>query len=652
MFRRIAAATGLAALALAASVPVVAAAGMPAVTAQTTPSEGVEESARMELVLDSSGSMAEDAQGGTRIDIAKESLHTVIDSLPDAAQVGLRVYGATIDTGPGSCEDSQQVVEIGADNRDELRAAVDGYTPLGETPIAYALQEAAKDLGDEGQRTIVLVSDGEPTCEPDPCVVAADLAAQGIDLKIDVVRLAVDAATRDKLACIAENGNGTYYDADDAESLTASLTRLSTRAFRPFEVSGIPVEGADEPAAATEIRADQQYVDTVPASEAPLYYAVNRTEPGSVIHFGTTVRSVVGGQAFMDSEAMLPDGTSCNREDGASSDLWGSRALLTTSVNTWSSDPEDPCNTAETMIFAVEQNQTDLGGAKFEIAVYEEPPLESDEGLSTMESGVEWQPMRDSEAQTGVIPGTSISDAPVLESGSYQLEILTGETQVFAVPLDWGQQLQFQAVSAPREGALDEAIQDTATLNVRAIGPVRETTSALLDIEGEPEWVDLGQSAGEGESMTAGGAVPRVSYLNRDNFDTDNAALPGYRFVEVNFSGGNDSDTFLLPYTLTVQVDGEAGAGAPRYADVEGLTTPVPPPAEMIVPASDESESDEDATEGPAGESGDDASSDDVDQASNSRESALPVVPLLLGAGGIVLLVAGGVVVARSMRRA
>ncbi|WP_152691164.1 VWA domain-containing protein, partial [Jiangella alkaliphila] len=163
------------------------------------PSEAAEESldpgSRMMLVLDSSGSMAEATpSGGTRIDAAKDALREVIGGLPEDQEVGLRVYGAEVfsQNDPGACTDSQLIVEPGTGNRDQLTSALDGYEPYGETPIGNALQEAGKDLGTEGPRTIVLVSDGEPTCEPDPCTVATELAGAGVDVRIDVVGLDVD----------------------------------------------------------------------------------------------------------------------------------------------------------------------------------------------------------------------------------------------------------------------------------------------------------------------------------------------------------------------------------------------------------------------------------------------------------------------------
>ena len=92
----------------------------------------------------------------------------MVGKLPASAQVGLRVYGATVfkRSQPGAYTDTQLTVPIGIDNRAQLRSAIARYKPYGETPIGYSLQQAAKDLGPDGKRTIVLVSDGEATCAP------------------------------------------------------------------------------------------------------------------------------------------------------------------------------------------------------------------------------------------------------------------------------------------------------------------------------------------------------------------------------------------------------------------------------------------------------------------------------------------------------
>lgn len=201
------------------------------------------------LVLDSSGSMAEPAADGQpRIDAAKSALTRVVGSLPEGLGVGMRVYGATVfdRKQPGACTDSQLVVPIGTANRPQLQAEIAKYRPFGETPIAHSLEQAGNDLTatpTDGKRQIVLVSDGEETCVPDPCPVAEKLAAKGIDLTINVVGLNVTGKARKDLQCIAKKGKGQYFDASDADSLAESLDQAAKRGSVPFQPTGEPVVG-------------------------------------------------------------------------------------------------------------------------------------------------------------------------------------------------------------------------------------------------------------------------------------------------------------------------------------------------------------------------------------------------------------------------
>ncbi|UYM03998.1 vWA domain-containing protein [Solicola gregarius] len=316
---------------------------------------------RMQLVLDSSGSMKEPAKGGTKIEVAKESLDTVVDDLPDSAQVGLRVYGAEVSDGPKACTDSQEVVSPGTGNRDELHTAVDDYKPLGETPIGYALQEAAKDLGSEGKRTIVLVSDGEPTCKPNPCKVARQLSKDGIDLRIDVVGLSVDAKTRKKLACIAKAGNGSYYDADDAESLTRSIDTVSTRAFRPFDLTGEPVDGSDRPGDAPTIETGRQYLDKLPREGDSKFYRFERRDPRSILHVGTTARTAsgsLGNGVIMMLKAENSDVT-CGHGTSFANSIGADRPLLAGSVSTAGEQDMSECKNADFYTLEIEGSTLD-----------------------------------------------------------------------------------------------------------------------------------------------------------------------------------------------------------------------------------------------------------------------------------------------------
>ena len=68
--------------------------GQLAVSATGEPVTGVSAPEQIELILDASGSMKESMEGGkTRWQVTGEVLHKVIDKLPAATKVALRVYG-------------------------------------------------------------------------------------------------------------------------------------------------------------------------------------------------------------------------------------------------------------------------------------------------------------------------------------------------------------------------------------------------------------------------------------------------------------------------------------------------------------------------------------------------------------------------------
>lgn len=189
----------------------------------------------MELVLDVSGSMrAKDIGGRSRISVAQQAFNEVVDALPDETQLGIRVLGATYqgkDKTKG-CEDTQQIVPVGQVDRTAAKAAIATLRPTGFTPVGLALRGAVQDLGTGGSiRRIVLITDGEDTCAPpDPCDVARELAAQGMQLVVDTLGLAPDEKVRQQLLCIATATGGTYASAQTPEELTGRIKQLVDRA--------------------------------------------------------------------------------------------------------------------------------------------------------------------------------------------------------------------------------------------------------------------------------------------------------------------------------------------------------------------------------------------------------------------------------------
>lgn len=213
---------------------------------------------KVELVLDVSGSMrTRDIDGDSRMAAAKQAFDEVLDATPQEVRLGIRTLGAQYrgnDRKEG-CKDTAQLYPVGPLDRTEAKTAVATLQPTGWTPIGPALLKAADDLsGGDGTRRIVLISDGEDTCQPlDPCEVAREIAAKGIGLTIDTLGLVPDAKTRDQLSCIADATGGTYTDVRHKEQLSGRVGQLVDRAADPV-VTPVATQGAAQCATAPTLK--------------------------------------------------------------------------------------------------------------------------------------------------------------------------------------------------------------------------------------------------------------------------------------------------------------------------------------------------------------------------------------------------------------
>ena len=218
---------------------------------------------------------ADDGAGTPKIQAAQDAAVDLLGSLPPSTQVGLRVFGGTKPSRPigPACRDSSLVLPIGPLDRSQAEQQIRSFKAKGRTPIAYALEHAAQDLGTSGPRTIILVSDGKDTCQPpSPCQVAQRIAKGGVEMRIQAIGFNVDQEARRELKCIAAAGGGVYTDADNAQTLKEQLRVLSTRALRKYVPKGKPVRGGPSARQATAIGPGRYLDGMLPDSER--WYAV------------------------------------------------------------------------------------------------------------------------------------------------------------------------------------------------------------------------------------------------------------------------------------------------------------------------------------------------------------------------------------------
>lgn len=174
------------------------------------------------IVLDASGSMWGQIGGRSKIEIARETLGTVLKSVPAGTELGLMVYGHRE---KGSCSDIELAVPPGAGTGEAITSFVSGLNPKGKTPLTQSVEQAADILKyTEDKATVVLVTDGLETCEADPCALASALESKGVDFTTHVVGFGLTEEEGKQVACLAENTGGKYFQASDASQLVAALT--------------------------------------------------------------------------------------------------------------------------------------------------------------------------------------------------------------------------------------------------------------------------------------------------------------------------------------------------------------------------------------------------------------------------------------------
>lgn len=191
------------------------------------------ENYNIEIILDSSGSMANPAGDGTRMDVAKESINSFLSEAPEEANVSLRVYGHK-----GTSADSDKELSCGAieqvygfDSYDEeaFQEALNQFEPMGWTPLAEALKQSEEALNEydaeNNTNLIYVVSDGIATCDGDPVKVAESLSDSNAQPIINIIGFQTDEEAQQQLEEMAEVSGGIFASAQDEEELQAEFER-------------------------------------------------------------------------------------------------------------------------------------------------------------------------------------------------------------------------------------------------------------------------------------------------------------------------------------------------------------------------------------------------------------------------------------------
>ena len=243
------------------------------------------------FILDASGSMWERVEGKPRIVVAKETLSSLIEQTPAEIRTGVTAYGHRHKF---DCSDIEEIVPL--KNLDpmtkfQIQDRISSLNAVGKTPITDSIQKTVDRLkSEEGESTIVLISDGLESCGKDPCALTTELKSSGINFVMHVVGFGLLEEQEQKLACIAEAGGGEFFTASNASDLLVALTVVKESVVEQVRAKPAPepvVQKVESSSTSIKIKAKGPgTVRLLPAPwvQEPRYWALSDVESGEILY--------------------------------------------------------------------------------------------------------------------------------------------------------------------------------------------------------------------------------------------------------------------------------------------------------------------------------------------------------------------------------
>jgi Ca-activated chloride channel family protein len=195
------------------------------------------------IVFDASGSMTGMGFGETsvrRIEQVRRALATVLPEVAPMRKIGLVVFG------PGrrrQCENIDLRLPPSANAAKRIMSEVDALQPYGQTPLTSAVGAAAEALDFRDKpAVIVLLTDGDETCQGDPCALANRLKAEGHDVTVHVIGYMLEQGTLPTggqfARCLSEGTGGMFVSTNNTEELIAALQKTLSCPFLSHRPAG------------------------------------------------------------------------------------------------------------------------------------------------------------------------------------------------------------------------------------------------------------------------------------------------------------------------------------------------------------------------------------------------------------------------------
>ncbi|MEZ5014444.1 MAG: VWA domain-containing protein [Chitinophagales bacterium] len=202
-----------------------------AMSAQLSAQTPEKKPVRILFVVDASRSMLQHWDRNSKLFAAKAVVNGIVDSIEHIAdvQVAMRIYGHQSAQPLNDCYDSKLEIPFAPYNAAAIRKKLDEIRPQGVTPIAYSMEQAIGDFGNDYKsyrNILVLVSDGFESCGLNPCEVILRMRNMGIITKSYVIGIGIDATEYSEFSCMGETMN-----IQDEESVQPVIDEAIARIF-------------------------------------------------------------------------------------------------------------------------------------------------------------------------------------------------------------------------------------------------------------------------------------------------------------------------------------------------------------------------------------------------------------------------------------
>jgi Mg-chelatase subunit ChlD len=161
-------------------------------------------------------------QGPTRLQAAQQASTKVVKGLPSDVDVGLVVLQ--------NCPRASNQGFYPGSRRGQLYQRINSLRPQNGTPLADGVEQAGQMVdGVRAPAVIVVVSDGEDSCNQDPCAVARSLKARKPRVTINVVDIVGDGYAN----CLAQLTGGKILTPKSGMAFESTIKQATGEAQKP-----------------------------------------------------------------------------------------------------------------------------------------------------------------------------------------------------------------------------------------------------------------------------------------------------------------------------------------------------------------------------------------------------------------------------------